>query len=196
MGLRHAAGSRVLPAFLLAAGATIAVGGDNLRMALRFDRAPIAAGEVYRLVTGHLAHLGWSHFALNGLGLVLCWVLVGQAFSALQWLIIMAICIAVVDAGLWLLLPDLQWYVGLSGLLHGILAAGAVGGWRQRSVESGVLLAVLAAKIGYELVAGPMPGSEGASGGPVVVEAHVLGAIGGLAGAASVLIGNRGRASI
>ena len=196
MGLRHAAGSLVLPVFVLVAAAVIAAGGDGLREVLRFDRPGLELNEFWRLATGHFAHLGWSHFALNATGLVLCWALVGRTFSALEWIVIMVITIAVIDAGLWLALPGLEWYVGLSGLLHGLLVAGALGSLRQRVVESSILLAVIVLKTGYEIVAGPLPGSETASGGAVVIEAHVFGAVGGLAGAVAALIGQRLRASI
>ena len=60
--------------------------------------------------------------------------------------------------------------------------------------ESIVILALIFGKIAYEQFAGPVPGSEFASGGPVVVDAHLYGAIGGLAG--GILLWRRvGRAS-
>ena len=196
MGLRHALGARILPVLLVAAAVALALGGERLRLALRFDRPAIEAGEWYRLLTGHFTHLGWPHVLFNGVGSALCWLLVGHAYSLLQWSYVILVCLVVMDLGFWLLLPGLDWYVGLSGLLHGILAAGAVEGLRRRAPEQMLILATLLAKVGYEAVAGPLPGSESAAGGPVVTEAHLFGTIGGLLAAGLLFIGNRKRASI
>ncbi len=194
MGLRHAFGARLIPAFLVGAALVVALGGERLRVALRFDRSALEAGEVYRLLTGHFAHLGWPHVFLNAAGILLCWLLVGRAFSVFQWLFVIAVCVVTMDLGFWLLTPGLDWYVGLSGLLHGMLAAGALKGLRQRAPEDALLLAIVVVKVAYEAVAGPLPGSETAAGGPVVTEAHLYGTVGGLA--AALLIGNRRRAPI
>jgi rhomboid family GlyGly-CTERM serine protease len=170
-------------------------GGDAAREWLRFDRTGIAAGEAWRLLTGHLVHLGVSHTLLNLAGLVLVWFLVGRAFSTRQWLWVMAGSVAAIDVGLWFGSPDLGWYVGLSGLLHGMLAAGIVAGLAARSGESLVLAVVVAGKLAWEQFAGPLPGSEATSGGAVIVDAHLYGVIGG-ALVAVMLIRVRGRPSI
>jgi rhomboid family GlyGly-CTERM serine protease len=196
MGLRHALKVGLLPAILVAVPLLLTVGGERLRVALRFDRTGIEAGEWYRLLTGHFTHLGWSHVALNAVGLGLCWLLVGQAYTLLQWLFVIAVCLVVMDLGFWLLVPELEWYVGLSGLLHGMLAAGALEGIRRRSPEQALVLAIIVIKVVYESVTGPLPGSEQATGGPVVTEAHLFGMVGGLLASAILMIGNRRPAPI
>lgn len=196
MGLRHALRGRLIPAALVAAGVLLAAGGERLTLLLRFDRAGLEAGEWYRLLTGHLVHLGWSHMALNAIGMALCWLLVGQAFTIVEWLLVIAVCVVIMDSGFWLLVPDLAWYVGLSGLLHGVLAAGALAGVSRRSPEQAVILAILIIKVAYETLAGPLPGSERAAGGPVVTEAHLFGTVGGILASAALIIGQRRRAPI
>jgi membrane associated rhomboid family serine protease len=84
----------------------------------------------------------------------------------------------------------------MSGLLHGLLAAGIVPRLRQLQAETAMLLTLLVAKIAWEQLSGPLPGSESTSGGPVVVAAHLYGAIGGVLGAGLVSIRVRPRASI
>ena len=56
----------------------LALGGQRLRMLLQYDRAALATGEWWRLVTGHLVHLGWDHLALNVAGLIGLWWLYGR----------------------------------------------------------------------------------------------------------------------
>lgn len=172
-----AAGVVALVAFLLQ------LGGNSVQDALAYDRDGLGNGELWRLVTGHFVHLGWSHLLLNLLGLALvCW-LVGRAFSALRWLYIGIVVIAVIDAGFWFLYPELDWYVGLSGFEHGLLAAGLLVGIANRDREAIILALFVLAKLGWEQIVGPLPGSESTSGGAVIVDAHLYGALGGILGA-------------
>ncbi|MDA1064516.1 MAG: rhombosortase [Proteobacteria bacterium] len=163
----------------LALAAAIELSGDLGREWLRYDRAAIADGELWRLLGGHWVHLGWSHFLLNGIGLLLIAYLVAANFSRWQWLMITAAVIAGIDLGFWFLQPQLVWYVGMSGLLHGLLAAGTVNGLRCRPRESWLIAAFLVGKLGYEQLLGPLPGSEETTGGNVVVAAHLYGAMSG-----------------
>ena len=156
-----------------------AVFGDAGREMLRFEPSAIAGGEVWRLLSGHLAHLGNNHMWLNLAGLLLVWLLVGRHFNTRQWYAVTGISIACMDAGFWFLDPDLRWYVGLSGLLNGLLIGGAIRGMRALPGESIVILVLVAAKILYEQLVGPLPGSESSSGGTVAVNAHMYGAAGG-----------------
>ena len=157
--------------------------GDFGKEALRYDRVWIGQGESWRLISGHFAHLGWSHLALNSAGLLLVWFLVGGAYTLRNWLLIVCVTLATMDIGFWFLNPELYWYVGMSGLLHGLLAAGIVTRLRNIDAETAILLLLLIAKISWEQFSGPVPGSESTSGGPVVVDAHLYGAVGGVLGA-------------
>lgn len=170
-----------LPAATIMIAAAILLFGESASLALRYDRAAIGSGEFFRLVSGHLVHLGPSHYLLNIVGLVLVWYLVGAAFSLAHWVAITASSILAMDSGFWFLMPQLDWYVGLSGLLHGLLAAGIPGMWRSRRTEAIIIAALVLAKVAYETLAGPLPWSEGTAGGEVVTEAHLFGAIGGFA---------------
>jgi hypothetical protein len=57
------------------------------------------------------------------------------------------------------------------------MAAGTCAWARRGEGQAWLLAAVLVAKLGYEQLAGPMP----FSGGPVVVDAHLYGVLGGAA---------------
>ena len=185
----------LVPGSIVLAALFLLLTGDTGREWLRFERSGIAAGEAWRLLTGHLVHLGVSHTVLNLAGLVLVWVLVGRAFDWKQWLWIMAGSVAAIDLGLWFGAPSLEWYVGLSGLLHGMLGAGIVAGIAARSSEALLLAVVVAGKLAWEQFAGPLPGSEATSGGAVIVDAHLYGVGGGIL-VAAMLIRVRGRAPI
>jgi rhomboid family GlyGly-CTERM serine protease len=160
--------------------------GDVGRDTFMYERLAIADGEYWRLVTGHFVHLGRTHLVLNLAGLVLVWLLVGRYYEGVQWLLVVGVVLVVMSAAFWFIDTNLLWYVGLSGLLHGLLVAGAVRGFRELPSESAIIAVIVAGKIGWEQLAGPMPGSESVSGGDVVVNAHLFGAIGGLVSAALV----------
>ena len=184
-----------VPVAIALVALALLLSGDAGRDWLRFDRPGISAGEGWRLLTGHLVHLGVSHALLNLAGLALVWFLVGRSFTSRDWLWIWAGSVAAIDLGLWFGATSIEWYVGLSGLLHGMLAAGIVAGLVGRSGEAVILTVVVAAKLAWEQFSGPLPGSEATSGGAVIVDAHLYGVIGG-ALIAAALIRVRGRASI
>jgi rhomboid family GlyGly-CTERM serine protease len=159
----------------------VTAAGDPGRARLRYDRVPLAAGELWRLVTAHLVHLDLHHALLNCAGLVLMWALFARDYRPRQWLVITLASMAAIDAGLWLWDSTVRWYVGSSGVLHGIMAAGTVARLRRGETEGWVLAAFLLGKLAWEQGVGPLPlsGSD-----PVIVDAHLYGVAGGLAAAA------------
>jgi rhomboid family GlyGly-CTERM serine protease len=162
-------------------------GGATAQLALRYDRDALAAGQWWRLLTGHLIHLGFEHAVLDVAGLVLMWALFARDYSARGWSLIIGLSVLGVDAGLWLLSSTTQWYVGSSGVLHGVLAAGTLAHLRRGEAEGWVLALLLIGKLIYEQSLGALPLT---SGGAVIVDAHLYGAV---AGAVAALL-LRGRA--
>jgi|SRR5579862_5901415 len=158
-----------------------ALSGEALRALLRYERAGLAAGQWWRLLTAHLVHLDLHHALLNAAGLALMWALFERDYSPRQWLGIVLGSIAAIDAGLWLRDSTVLWYVGSSGTLHAIMAAGTLAHLRQGERDGWLLAAILLVKLSYEQWVGALPlsGSD-----PVVVDAHLYGVLGGGAVAA------------
>ncbi len=117
---------------------------------------------------------------MNVAALLLLGVLFARVFSPLGWLIVFVGSSVIISAALLSWVDGFAWYVGLSGVLHGVLAAALLAGWRQRRIESLLLGAGLTAKLVYEFVYGALPGSATTAGGPVLTEAHLFGVLGGL----------------
>jgi rhomboid family GlyGly-CTERM serine protease len=156
----------------------ISLGGEPTRLALRYERSAIVAGEYWRLVTGHLVHGSLAHLLLNLAGLGLIVALFPRHYSLQQWLLISAAGAACIDVMFVFYEPQLQWYVGLSGVLHGLLAAGALAWWKQEtSTLASILSLLLVAKLVWEQFYGALPLSGDM---PVIVNAHLYGALGGL----------------
>ena len=156
----------------------LVAGGDGARALLRYDRSGLAAGQWWRLLSGHLVHLGLEHALLNLAGVWLMWALFRNDWSARRWLLIVLCAIAAIDAGLWMLSSTVEWYVGSSGVLHGVLTAGIVAWIRDRRPEGWVLAVLLAGKLAWEQVHGALPLT---AGGVVITQAHLYGVVGGLA---------------
>jgi rhomboid family GlyGly-CTERM serine protease len=152
--------------------------GNAATHLLRYDRAAMTGGQWWRLLTAQFAHLGLHHALLNTLGLVLVWALFAREWKPLQWVVIVVIVTVAIDAGLWFLDPGISWYVGASGALHGCMVAGAVASIRRRDPLGWILAGVLVLKLTYEHFHGPLPFAG--KGVPVVVAAHLYGAVGGL----------------
>jgi rhomboid family GlyGly-CTERM serine protease len=143
-------------------------------------------------VSGHLVHLGLGHLWPNLVALVIIGALFEGALDNADWWLISFASAAVIDLGLYLFEPDVIWYVGLSGVLHGFVAAGALTLSLARQTLGFVLAIGLCAKLVFEQLAGPVPFTAASVGGPVVVAAHLYGAAGGLlAGAVARVIGRR-----
>lgn len=183
---------RSWPLWLLGVVAVIlSLAGGPESPALRYERTAVLAGEWWRLASGHLVHLGIAHLLLNLAGLALIGWIFGPGLRARDWLWVFLLSIITIDAGFVLLEPRLAWYVGLSGILHGLLLGAAV---LDRGFSPALRLSLILcvfAKLAWEQWAGALPFTAEAAGGPVVVDAHLYGALGGVV--AGVLLALRQR---
>ena len=160
----------------------VALAGPEVQQGLRYERSSIFAGEVWRLFTAHFVHLGWGHLLMNLAALGLIWGLAGRTLRVSAWLVISITSILSVSVGLFMLNPELAWYVGLSGMLHGLLLAGIIANLAAGHRLEIILLLILCGKVAWEQIYGPLPGSAEFAGGAVVVDAHFYGLVGGLVG--------------
>ena len=151
---------------------------DTVRRLLSWDRQALADGEWWRLVSGHLIHLDGYHAALNVVAAILLAALVGKVFRTLQVLYIIGIAVIAIDAGLWWL-SAVDWYVGLSGVLHALAAAALV---RRLLEQHDVLAWALAifglGKILWENTLGALPFTPSST--MVVTDAHLYGVLAGM----------------
>jgi rhomboid family GlyGly-CTERM serine protease len=144
--------------------------GDSVGQLLRYDRSAIAAGGWWRLLTAHIVHLDVHHLILNELGLVLVWSLFAQDYDAVEWCAIVMAGALAISSGLWWLSPRVGWYVGASGVLHTVMAAGAARHFAEGSWDRWILVLGLCAKLAWE------QHWAGSSAPLIVVDAHLYGA--------------------
>lgn len=153
---------------------------------LRYDRPGLMDGEVWRVVTAHLVHLNWLHLFLNLLGLLLICELQWGVLPLRHGIGLLGFSGIAISVSLWWLHPELVWYAGLSGGLHGLWAGCVIYGLRHTSDASprshlnylaGAFL--LAAKLLMEFHYGPSENTAHLIGGGVVNASHLYGALGG-----------------
>ena len=181
--LRHARTSWLL-GLLLAVLVSIGLFGDTARLALRYEREAILSGEYWRLLSGHFVHGTNQHLFLNLAGLALIAALFPRDYTTKQWLWVLLLSMIAIDAGVVFYEPQLQWYVGFSGVLHGALAAGALAWWRSEPRALALALTIiLIGKLVWEQWHGALPLSGDL---PVVVDAHLYGALGGAIAASTL----------
>ncbi len=152
--------------------------GDAGRSALSFDRSQILHNwQWWRVLTGSFVHLGWYHYLLNAMGLVVLVLLCPEALK--PWIWVRRVCVIAIVMGLCLLVfvPSLSNYVGMSGVIHGLFVLGLMPQVLKRDLIALGCLSYLVGKIGFELVAGGPVSDESALGGRVVVESHLFGTL-------------------
>lgn len=140
---------------------------------LALQRAALGDGQWWRLWSGHLMHLDARHALLNIAALLLLAWLAARARQLRALLGMSVLLMPLLSLILLASLPTLDWYVGLSGLLHGWAAWLLLqhrGPWPLAGLAG---LAALAAKLGWEAIATPST----AAAWPVVSEAHLIGAL-------------------
>ena len=162
----------------LATLALLALTGTAGQERLQYDRQALQATEWWRLLSAHLVHMGTPHLLFNLGGLLLLGMLFGREYSLVRWALITLLSMAAIDAGLWYLRPQVAWYLGASGVLHGLWSAGACAQLRRRRWQTALPLGALLVKLAFEQWQGR---STLLGGLPVIIDAHVFGAFGGLA---------------
>jgi rhomboid family GlyGly-CTERM serine protease len=153
---------------------------SGLAQSLRYDRIAIHGGQWYRLLSANLLHLNAIHLWLNMAGLLLVAIFFSRYLSVLRWSVLLVLVAAGVTLGLYWFKPQLIYYVGLSGVLHGLFAAGSLAEIRRFPLSGWLLLLVLVAKLVWEQLYGAVPGSASLIHGRVEVDSHLYGFISGV----------------
>lgn len=153
-----------------------------------YQREAILDGAFWLLFSGQLAHIDAPHLGFNVAGLALLWLLFGDALGLRHGTALVLAALLGVGVGLLWGLPTLEWYAGLSGMLHGVAVGGALLALRQAPLTSALVLSGALGKLIWEQAFGPTT----AHNFNVVIEAHAIGAGIGFAYGLGVLIGRFG----
>jgi len=164
---------------------------------LQFDRQTIAAGQWWRIASCHWTHWSWDHLFWDALAFGLLGIMC-EAKSRRRFLECLLGSVLLIPLAVWIFLPDMQTYRGLSGLdsalfvllaLEVLVESYSASQWRWVAVASACLLAFVA-KISFELASDMAVFVDCSNGMIPVPLAHIAGAFVG----AAVILRERGRA--
>jgi rhomboid family GlyGly-CTERM serine protease len=174
---------RAAAALALGAGAVAAFLIPGAARWLEYDRAAIAGGEVWRLLTAHFAHWSAEHLAWDVIAFLVLGVMCEREGRA-RFLACVGGAALAVSLAVWWAMPELDRYRGLSGLDSALLVLLAVSlmrhGDTRRLLAGAWGLVAFLAKLVW----------EGATGGALFVHdpglaavplAHLVGALVGFA---------------
>lgn len=175
----------VHPGCLVAAVLMLALqaGSATVLDALRYERASIASGQVWRLVSGQFIHLGWAHCLLNLGGLAMLATILPAAVRVGRCCLALGTLIGLV---MFFTMPGLQHYAGFSGILYG-LAVVALLPRAPKEPAVAVVLAALAVRALWPWMGGGNADAAAWLGAPPLAAAHLA----GLAAGALVLVVRR-----
>lgn len=191
---REAVGPGVFFALLGALAVAAAAAGAPAFRTMAYERSAILRGQAWRLLTTHLVHAGSTHLIWNLAAAAVVWLAVGRALRGRAWGGAALVVALGASAGVLLMQPHVRAMAGLSGLLHGLLAAGATAEVRRGERIGWIYLGLLAVKVGWEQLAGSTPLTQGVLGGAIATGAHAFGALTGLLAGLVLPVAPRARA--
>ncbi|MFY0642393.1 MAG: rhombosortase [Bermanella sp.] len=161
-----------------------------LKSWLRFDEGAVEHGQWWRLVSAHIVHLGWTHGLLNSAGLFLI-SLINPAGRVWLWALFYVACSVLIS--IYIVIDGMTYYyVGASGVLHGLFVVAAYFSQSLTMWRRYALVGLVIAKLFWEQSIYYQDNGLGeAIGGFVYVDAHLIGGLCGLAVVLVFLVKNR-----
>ncbi len=158
----------------------VATLGTEYASLLEYRRS-LLWGEPWRLLTAHLVHVDGQHLLGNLVALCALQAFLPTLQGFRRSLLLVTTCSLAVSLCLYLFSPEVDWFRGLSGVLHGLIVVGCFVHWRRYPVMCTAAFVLL----GFKLVVEPMlPSTFNFS---VVHDAHRYGAVAGLMFAIAIL---------
>jgi len=140
----------------------------------------IAQFELWRLITATFCHTNFNHLLMNVAGLIITLLLFIDTFKTVKILPIIIFNSIFIGLALFLFEPSIIWYVGLSGVLHGLFCYGVANDIHKKDPWGYLLGSGIAVKIIYEQFNGAQETTIKLINAPVLVDAHLYGAIAGV----------------
>ncbi|MGF1723438.1 rhombosortase [Photobacterium nomapromontoriensis] len=145
---------------------------------LAWQQSTIAQGEVWQIVTGNFTHTNWPHMIMNSIALAIITFIFRAQLNAYRLLGLLFGLSAII--GITLLWSSMNWYAGLSGVLHGLFAWGACRDILAKEKLGWLMLAGVIIKVAEEQVFGGSLSSAALIDARVAIEAHLTGVIAGI----------------
>jgi rhomboid family GlyGly-CTERM serine protease len=146
---------------------------------LTYERAEIAQGHWWRLMSGQFIHLSWGHLGLNIAGIWVMYLLYAEHAPGWRYYAVVALLAIGSNVGMYLFAAEITHYVGFSGVLYGMFAWGAVLDIYRRVKLGWLLLIGIVVKVTWEYLVGPVAVGA-ASADLLAVAVHFYGVLAGV----------------
>lgn len=133
--------------------------------------------QPWRLLTAHFVHLSVTHMLLNAAAFVMVWLLFLNDWRAGDSILML---LTLPLTSLLLLWSSLEWYVGLSAVLHGWFLLGCIRVWSQQRWLALLMAGLLLAKLWLEADTPFAQAEAEMLGGPIAYVSHKLGTLAAL----------------
>lgn len=147
---------------------------------LAYYHTGIKQFELWRLISATFCHTNFNHLLMNAFGLIITLALFIDTFKVIKIYPIIIFNSLFIGAALFFFEPDVIWYVGLSGVLHGLFSYGVAADISNKDRWGYLLGAGFIIKILYEQIYGAQQSTIDLIGAPVLVNAHLYGAFSGV----------------
>lgn len=148
-----------------------AIGPDYFR----YRQDAVEAGQVWRIISSHWVHVGWMHWFLNSLSLVICVILTTPGWSPRRWALTTLAMGLGISLLMMLLSPDERNYAGHSGILYGLYVLGAVSLYQRDRLIAVLIIAAIVIKVLMEQFSFYDFNTGSLIGARVVIDAHLYG---------------------
>lgn len=143
---------------------------------LIYQREEIVQGEVWRLLTGQLLHLSIEHYIYNIVAFLLLYNIALKLHSERIFWLSVIWCNIATGLAIFFMLPNVIWYAGASGFLHGVVLVMIIQLIKQQLFLGLFFLLIIITKLVYEQVFGVI----GQFNFKVIVDVHLIGFISGV----------------
>jgi len=145
-----------------------------------YHRGFIIEGQYWRVITGHLFHTNFAHLILNTLAIVLLWALHGRFYSIKTYSLLFIFSSLMISAAIFTFSPEMNQYVGLSGVLHAFFVWGALKDIQYSDKTGYLLLVGVVIKVAHEQFFGASDDIASLINASVAIEAHLWGVVSGI----------------
>lgn len=152
----------------------------SLNGLFEFDREAINNGSLWLVFVSQFSHGNLAHLLLNGAGVLFVWALHGEYTTPLRYWLNLTFLALLTGTAIYLFAPDIYFYTGLSGVLHGVIIWGALMDVKLGRKDGWLLLLGVIVKLAWEQIFGASESVKELIEANVAVDAHLFGAICGV----------------
>jgi len=148
---------------------------------LSYHRDLFISQLYWQWLTPSFVHANWNHWFLNIMNFYAMGFIFYTAWSLKKIFWLFSISSFLITLGIYLFVPNINTYVGMSGVLYAFAVYGSLATFKEQKIVSVLVLTYVIAKLFFPYIVNDIIGiNKILKGLYIVTEAHLYGAIVGL----------------